>query len=99
MNDQSIERMIGNFVRHHRVELNITQEELSKSAGISRSTLALLEKGETVTLATLIRVLRVLNQLPTLESFNVEKVISPIMLAEMQKNTRYRASKSTKPKK
>jgi DNA-binding Xre family transcriptional regulator len=50
---------------------------LSHEAGISRSTLSLLERGETVTLATLLQVLRVLDQLQMMDAFVVEPRISP----------------------
>ena len=81
---------IGAFVRHHRLEQHKTQEILSKEAGISRSTLSLLEHGETVTLATLIQVLRVLDQLQVMEAFDVKQRVSPIALAKAEQNSRKR---------
>jgi transcriptional regulator with XRE-family HTH domain len=73
------------------MEQNKTQDALSKAAGISRSTLSLLERGETVTLSTLLQVLRMLNQLYVLEAFNVVKTISPMALVKEAKAQRYRA--------
>ena len=69
MSDKALAEYIGAFVRHHRMEQNITQDELSAAAGISRSTLSLLERGETVTVTTLLQVLRVLDQLQVLSVF------------------------------
>ncbi|KXK51732.1 MAG: helix-turn-helix protein [Chlorobi bacterium OLB5] len=66
---------------------------LASAAGISRSTLSLLERGETVTLATLIQVLRVLDQLHVIEAFTVPQTISPLALAKMEKEKRKRASR------
>jgi transcriptional regulator with XRE-family HTH domain len=80
------------------MEQNITQDTLAKAAGISRSTLSLLERGETVTLATLIQVLRVLDQLHTMETFSVQQTISPLALAKMEKKKRKRASGKTDDK-
>jgi transcriptional regulator with XRE-family HTH domain len=74
------------------MEQNKTQDVLAKAAGISRSTLSLLERGETVTLATVIQVLRVLDKLYVLEVFSVQQDISPLMLAKMEKDKRKRAS-------
>ena len=91
MSDRALAGQIGAFVRHHRLEQNRTQDALAHAAGISRSTLSLLERGETVTLATLIQVLRVLDQLQVMEAFVVEKRISPLALARMQKDKRERA--------
>lgn len=62
------------------------------AAGISRSTLSLLERGESVTLATVIQVLRVLDKLYVLEVFSVQQDISPLILARMEKAKRKRAS-------
>ena len=91
LSDQALAGQIGHFVRHHRLEQNKTQEMLSHEAGISRSTLSLLEQGETVTVATLIRVLRVLNQLQVIEAFVVPRRISPLLLAKAEHKQRKRA--------
>ncbi len=97
MSDIAIAKYIGGFVRHHRMEHNKTQDELSAAAGISRSTLSLLERGETVTVTTLIQVLRVLDQLQIMSVFEVKEIQSPLELAKLQKEKRQRArSKSGK---
>ena len=92
MNDRALVEHIGAFIKHHRIDQNKTQEVVANAAGISRSTLSLLERGETVTLATLIQVLRVLNQLNILDVFTVQQIISPLALAKMEQNKRKRAS-------
>ncbi len=91
MSDKAIAVHIGSFIRHHRLEQNKTQAALADAAGISRSTLSLLEHGETVTLATLIQVLRVLDQLNVMEVFTVQKTVSPLVLAKIEQNKRQRA--------
>lgn len=95
MGDKALAEHIGRFVREKRMEVNKTQETLAHAAGISRSTLSLLEKGETVTLATLLQVLRVLDQLHVLDIFTVHPVISPIQLAKLEQKKRRRASGNT----
>ncbi len=98
MSDQALAAHIGTFVRHHRMAQNKTQDELATAAGISRSTLSLLERGETVTLTTLIQVLRVLDLLQVMSAFEVNEALSPLALAKLQKEKRQRASnKSVKP--
>jgi len=92
MSDKALSQHIGAFIKHHRMVSNITQDALAKDAGISRSTLSLLERGETVTLATLIQVLRVLDQLNVMEAFTVKQTISPLALAKIEKRKRKRAS-------
>jgi transcriptional regulator with XRE-family HTH domain len=93
MSDVALAHTIGSFIKHQRTQQNKTQNELAKLAGMSRSTLSLLERGEPVNLMSLLQVLRVLNQLHVLESFLVKPQISPIQLAEEQKKVRYRVRK------
>lgn len=91
--DESLSKMIGEYVKQQRVAQNKTQDDLAKSSGISRSTLSLLEKGEGITLSTLLQVLRVLNQLDFISFFQVKKQVSPIALAKLEKEERQRARK------
>ena len=91
MSDKALAGVIGTFVRHHRMEQNRTQDELAAAAGISRSTLSLLERGETVTVTTLIQVLRVLDQLQVFSGFEVRESLSPLAFAKLQKEKRQRA--------
>jgi len=90
MNDKSLLKYIGDFIKHHRMEQNKTQDTLATEAGISRSTLSLLERGESVTLPTLIQVLRMLDQLQVMDAFLIKKQISPILLAKMEQKKRQR---------
>lgn len=94
MTDGALLQAVGNFVRHHRLSQNITQAQLSKSANISRSTLSLMEKGEKITLPTLIQVLRVLDKLYIMSVFKVRDEISPMEYLKLQKNKRQRARNS-----
>jgi len=85
---------IGRFVQYHRLNQNISQTSLSRSAAISRSTLSLLERGEKVTLNTLIKVLRVLDLLYVLDVFQVSDKPTPIEYAKMAKKQRRRQRSS-----
>lgn len=97
MSDAALAQHIGAFVKHHRVAQNKTQEVMAQEAGMSRSTLSLLERGEPVTLATLIQALRVLDKLHVFDVFSIPKTISPMMVAEMEMKMRKRArGKNTK---
>ncbi|MFD2532528.1 helix-turn-helix domain-containing protein [Gracilimonas halophila] len=94
MSDKALIEQIGAYIKHHRLQQNKTQEEVAGEAGISRSTLSLLERGETVTLTTLIQVLRVLDQLHVMDSFKINETVSPLTLAKLEKEKRKRARKS-----
>ena len=91
MSDKALCASIGKFVRHHRLNQNKTQDEVSEASGISRSTLSLMERGEKVTLSSLIQVLRVLDLSYVMDAFKVTNEISPIEYARLQKNKRQRA--------
>lgn len=94
MSDDNLAKQVGAFIKHHRLQQNKTQEVVAEAAGISRSTLSLLEKGDSVTLPTLIQVLRVLNQLNVMEVFQIQQSISPLALAKAEKDKRKRARNS-----
>ena len=92
MTDEGLSGLIGSFVKHHRLNQNKTQLQTANEAGISRSTLSLLERGESVSLGTLIQVLRVLDLLYIMDAFEVKSTISPIALAKLEQKQRQRAS-------
>ena len=98
MSDDYIAMQIGEFIKHHRMGQNKTQGVLAKDAGISRSTLSLLERGGIVTVATLIQVLRVLDMLQVFDSFNIVHPQSPLLLAKAEIKKRKRVSSSRQKK-
>ncbi|MBJ7879840.1 helix-turn-helix domain-containing protein [Gelidibacter salicanalis] len=95
MSDETLIKTIGRFIRHHRLQQNKTQEEVATAAGMSRSTLSLLERGETVTINTLMQALRVLDLLYVMNVFTISDTISPLAYAKLKKEQRERASSKT----
>ena len=91
ISDQALLAMIGKFIQDTRLQQNKTQQETALAAGINRSTLSQVENGSGGTLLTLIQLLRVLDQLPILNTFKVENKISPLQLAKLAQNKRHRA--------
>ncbi|PCJ83765.1 MAG: transcriptional regulator [Flavobacteriales bacterium] len=91
MSDKILMGTIGKFVQHHRLNQNKSQNDVAKAAGISRSTLSLLERGEKISLSSLMQVLRVLDLLHIMDVFRISNEISPIEYAKLQKNKRQRA--------
>jgi len=71
---------------------NKSQAQVATAAGISRSTLSLLERGEKVRIDSLIQVLRVLDLLYIMDVFKVQDQISPIEYAKLKKKQRKQAS-------
>lgn len=95
MPDFALAQTLGNFLKHHRLLQNKTQEAIAQEANISRSTLSLMEKGETVTMASFLAVLRVLNLLHVMDAFKVENQISPLELAKLEQKKKKKASKQS----
>jgi len=89
--DRALLEQLGAFIKHHRLEQNKTQDTVAADAGISRSTLSLLERGEVTTLSSFIQVLRVLNLLGVMDAFVVKETVSPLALAQMEEDKRKRA--------
>ena len=91
MSDGALVETIGAFVKHHRLFQNKTQQQLATEAGINRSTITQIEKGEKITLQSLLQVLRVLNLLYIMDVFKVQEQVSPLKLAKLEQNKRQRA--------
>ena len=98
MTDNSIIQSIGAFIRHHRLEQNKTQQQLATEAGINRWTISKIEKGESVTLAILIQILRILDLLHVLDAFEIREQVSPIEYAKLKEKKRKRARTGNKTK-
>ena len=96
MSDRALIDTIGLFIQHNRLNENISQSIVARDAGISRSTLSLMERGEKVSLSSLIKVLRVLDLLYIMDIFKIDTEISPIEYAKLQKNKRQRARNKAK---
>lgn len=88
-----LSKTISAFIKHHRIQQQLTQQEVADKANISRSTLSLLERGETVTVSTLLQVLRVLLLLHVMDVFRVNEPMSHIALAKAEKKKRQRVKK------
>ena len=95
MSDQALIKAIGTFIQHQRLNQNKSQNKVAADAGISRSTLSLLERGESISLSNLVQVLRVLDLLHIMEVFKVENELSPIEYVKLQKKSRQRARTKT----
>lgn len=91
MSDKSIISLMGEYIKHQRLNQNKTQEETAEIAGISRWTMGQVESGEPISLITLIQILRALNLLDVLSGFKVETQLSPLELAKLDKQKRQRA--------
>jgi transcriptional regulator with XRE-family HTH domain len=85
MSDKGIVKQIGLFIKHTRVKQNKTQAQLAEMAGLNRWTLSQIENGESITLSSLIQILRALDCLYVLNDFNFDDEISPLEYAKLKK--------------
>lgn len=87
---------IGSRLRGYRLQQNKTIAEVALAAGLGERTVRRLELGEGAGLDSIIKVLRALDRLDTLEAFLPPPLVSPLALAERGK-VRYRAGSGTPP--
>jgi transcriptional regulator with XRE-family HTH domain len=92
MTDFAIMEQIGSYIKQTRLSLNKTQQQVAEDSGLNRWTISQIENGESVTLTSLIQVLRALNALYVLDNFKVTEEISPLAYAKLKKEQRLRAS-------
>lgn len=76
-----------------RIQLNLTQAELARRAGVGKRTLERLEAGETTQTRTLLRILRELNLLPMLEVLLPEPSARPSHIIKQVESLPKRAAK------
>lgn len=77
LTDTAILTKIGEKIKAIRLKQNITQESLSEAANVSLSTIKKMEKGEIRSFDSLLRLLRTLGILDTLQQLVEEEQISP----------------------
>lgn len=84
--------MWGNRLKQLRVDLNFSQEELASKTGMSRSSIAAIEKGRNFSIGSLIAILRVFEMLHKIEFFLKEEKpeLTPMQLYELQRKKRKR---------
>ena len=92
LSDDKIEASLCTRLESERLRQNITQAELARQAGISVRTVRRMEKGEGISLATFIRVLKALRIEDRLEALLPQQEISPIQRVSKSIHVRERAS-------
>ena len=92
LTDDAVLAELGARIAGRRVELQLTQAAVAEQAGIAKRTLERMEAGHTPQLATLIRVLRVLDAAAGLDSLIPESGARPMDLLKRKGKVRKRAS-------
>lgn len=87
---------LGDRLRRYRLQQNRTLQEVANSAGVGLRTAGRAEAGENPTLATLIKLMRALGRIDSLDAFMPPALPSPIAMAKLAGRVRERASSPRK---
>ena len=92
LTDAAVLAELGARIAGRRIDLQLTQAALAEQAGIAKRTLERMEAGHTSQLATLVRVLRVLDAASGLDSLIPESGPRPMDMLRRKGKVRQRAS-------
>ena len=95
--DDAILAELGERLARRRLDLQLTQADAAEQAGIAKRTLERIEAGHSAQLSSMIRIFRVLDLLPGLESLIPEAGPRPMDLLKRKGKVRQRASKRRRP--
>lgn len=91
--DSAVLAELGRRLTRHRLERNWTQAELAAGAGLGQATVQRAERGESVQMTSMVKLLRTLELLGGLDVAVPESIDLPIaQLERQQRATRRRAS-------
>ena len=87
---------LGDRLARHRLNRNLTQDQLARDAGVSKRTVVRLENGQSSQVTSLVRVLRALGLLDNLDALVPAPMASPIEALKAKARERRRASPASK---
>jgi transcriptional regulator with XRE-family HTH domain len=92
MTDATVLAELGRRLERHRLERNWTQAELAAQAGVGQATVQRAERGRSVQMTSMVKLLRALGLLADLDVAIPASIESPIaQLEREQRRTRRRA--------
>lgn len=97
LNDDAILAETGRRIARCRIDRQLTQADVAEQAGVAKRTVERIEAGASAQLATVIRILRVLDLLPGLEQLIPAPGPSPMDLLRLKGKVRQRASSGRQP--
>ncbi|MBO4691813.1 MAG: helix-turn-helix domain-containing protein [Bacteroidales bacterium] len=84
LSDPAILKKLGKRLKDYRISQRFKQQELAEESGVGISTIAKIEKGQSVSFSLLISVMRTLGLLENLELLVPEQRISPFELLKLK---------------
>jgi len=91
--DEAVIAELGRRVARHRLNRDWTQEQLAEEAGVSLPTVSRLERGESTSLVSFLRILRALALLRDLARLVPDVPASPVQEIRSRRPLRQRASR------
>lgn len=90
--DKELIRKWGEKLKALRIDANLSQTELAQKTGLSRSSIAEIEKGRNFSIASLIAISRSLEFLDEFEFFLIKEVyeLTPMEIYEKEKKKKQR---------
>ena len=89
--DAAVLAELGERLARRRIDLNLTQADLATRAGVSKRTVERIEAGKSTQLTSLIRLLRVLDLIGSLDLVVPDTGPSPMDLLKLKGKERKRA--------
>ena len=90
--DQESLMRLGQQLSRHRLNRNLTQQELARESGIGVNTVYRIEQGHSTQLSNLIRLMRALGLANNFDQLIPDLPVSPVEQAKIKKEERRRAS-------
>jgi transcriptional regulator with XRE-family HTH domain len=92
LTDDAILAELGERMARRRIDLQLTQADVAEQAGIAKRTVERIEAGASAQMSSIIRILRVLELLPDLDTIIPEVAARPMDLLLRKGKLRQRAT-------
>jgi transcriptional regulator with XRE-family HTH domain len=96
MTDAAVLAELGRRLERHRLERNWTQAEMAAAAGVGQATVQRAERGESVQMTTMVKLLRTLGLLAGLDVAVPESIDLPIAQLERERRKTRRRARGTR---
>ena len=95
MTDDQVVADLGRRVTDHRIARDMTQADFADFAGVGRSTIQRIERGDSIQLSSFVKILRALGRLDGIDALLAPEIVSPIAEMERSERRRQRVRKSS----
>lgn len=96
MTDLEITKEIGKRLRAYRLRQNVGTVEVAARAGLNRNTVVNAEAGANPRIATVVKILRALGALDSIDAFLPPPALSPLQLLKTAGKPRQRARRASR---